>query len=151
MLDGEAQVDNVVFLATTNYIEKLDKRFTDRPSRFDVVVSVPMPSATIRATYLRLKETGMELAEIKRWVNQTKGFSIAHLKELIISVKVLGKSFDHEVERLREMMKRSFSNAEFDMNEDGDRKGVVGFAPFAPEPASDEHVDWTEFEKSNWK
>ncbi len=43
VLDGEAQINNVVFLATTNYVEKLDKRFTDRPSRFDTVMKVPMP------------------------------------------------------------------------------------------------------------
>ena len=37
ILDGESQVDNIVFLATTNYISRLDKRFTDRPSRFDSI------------------------------------------------------------------------------------------------------------------
>ena len=44
LLDGENQIGNVVYVATTNYPEKLDKRFTDRPSRFDVVQKISMPN-----------------------------------------------------------------------------------------------------------
>lgn len=106
MLDGELQVDNVVFIATTNYPERLDKRLINRPSRFDVVRKIGMPSAKARKQYLmeknyRLKNNPEELSV---WVNKTKGFSIAHMKELIISVEVFDYSVDQATERLRAMM-----------------------------------------------
>jgi hypothetical protein len=48
LLDGEAQVDNVVYVATTNYPERLDARIVDRPSRFDTIRYIGMPSAGAR-------------------------------------------------------------------------------------------------------
>jgi hypothetical protein len=34
-LDGKTQIDHVLFMATTNYPERLDQRFRARPSRFE--------------------------------------------------------------------------------------------------------------------
>lgn len=56
LLDGELQIDNVVFIATTNYPEKLDRRIVNRPSRFDLVKKIGMPSAEARRTYILAKE-----------------------------------------------------------------------------------------------
>ncbi len=42
LLDGEHQIDNVVYLATSNYPERLDPRFINRPSRFDVIKKIGM-------------------------------------------------------------------------------------------------------------
>lgn len=53
LLDGEMQIENVVFVATTNYPERLDKRLVNRPSRFDVVHKIDMPSAEARRCYLQ--------------------------------------------------------------------------------------------------
>jgi energy-coupling factor transporter ATP-binding protein EcfA2 len=180
LLDGELQIDNVVFIATTNYPEKLDRRIVNRPSRFDVIQRVGMPSAPARRQYLitklpelleqkpskqyvlakpdalveadsalnRLKEQKKKqgpspvssdevitmdpkveafqkefgLAESKfileqdtynaeiqkssaldEWVDRTDGFSVAHLKELIISTQVYGRSFEESLKRLRKM------------------------------------------------
>lgn len=44
LFDGERQINHVVYIATTNYPEMIDKRFLDRPSRFDQVVVVDLPS-----------------------------------------------------------------------------------------------------------
>src|SRR5258705_13886621 len=41
VLDGLDQLENVVYLATTNYIEKLKERIMNRPSRFDRRIYVP--------------------------------------------------------------------------------------------------------------
>jgi len=152
MLDGESQVDNVVFLGTTNYVEKLDKRFTDRPSRFDVVVSVPPPSAEIRATFLHHKEPSMPFEEVQHWVTLTAGFSIAHLKELVISVRILGKPLDEQVKRLRKMMERGFTNKEFEGTAKGEKRTSVGFRTTRDdsEYISDEKIDWDAFKKSRW-
>ena len=47
------------------------------------------------------------------WVSATDGFSIAHLKEVIVSVECLGNTLSGAVARLREMMERNFSSDEF--------------------------------------
>lgn len=119
VLDGEAQINNVVFLATTNYVEKLDKRFTDRPSRFDTIMNVPMPSAKTRAVYLLSKIPFIDDVELDYIIQQTKGFSIAHLKELVVSVFCLndGQNFeerkinlDQVIFRLQKMRERKFTS-----------------------------------------
>ena len=55
LLDGELQIDNVVFIATTNYPERLDKRIVNRPSRFDIVKLIGMPNPAAREMYLSRK------------------------------------------------------------------------------------------------
>jgi hypothetical protein len=101
LLDGSAQIDNVVFVATTNYPELLDRRFVDRPSRIDTIVYVPMPSAAARWVYLECKEPGLSAHELEQWVKLSDGFSVAHLKEMIVAVKCLGQSLESVCARLR--------------------------------------------------
>jgi len=108
LLDGELQVDNVVFIATTNYPERLDKRLLNRPSRFDIVKEIGMPSAQARAVYLATKNprlSGAEGAdELSSWVDKTEGFSVAHLKELIVLVEVFSTPISVAVSRLENMI-----------------------------------------------
>jgi hypothetical protein len=183
LLDGELQIDNVVFIATTNYPERLDKRIVNRPSRFDIVKLIGMPNAAAREMYLGKKNkrlltstlpckhcTGTAVTEvivtravaevpaipeipaieeirneageitteavkavaavaavpkvppvmgekpcgfcegkgntpeIDEWVKESDQFSIAHLKELIVSVEVFEVSLAHAIKRLKKMM-----------------------------------------------
>ncbi len=115
VLDGESSVDNVVFIATTNYPEDLDGRIKDRPSRFDRVVEIGMPNPAAR--YLYLKSRNIEEEAIDEWVNVSEGFSIAHLKELIIGVKIFKEKLTTVAERLRSMSKSVTSS----------KKASVGF------------------------
>ena len=110
LLDGESQVDRIMFLATTNYMERLDPRFKNRPSRFDTVQYIGMPSAEARTAYLQAKEPSLDETEVKRWVAVSEGFSIAHLKELIIAVQCLGQSLEEAVARLEEMRQQRASS-----------------------------------------
>jgi len=105
MLDGELQIDNVVFIATTNYPGRLDRRLLNRPSRFDEVIKIGMPTAEARMAYLVAKNPKLkhELAKLKLWVNQTDGLAVAHLRELIVAVECLGKDIDQTIKRLRAM------------------------------------------------
>ncbi len=102
IFDGEGQVDKVCHLATTNYPQFLDERFINRPSRFDEVIKIGMPSAAARRTYLASKNALTE-ANIKQWVADTEGFSIAHLRELFVSVVCLETSYNTVLSRLRTM------------------------------------------------
>lgn len=103
LLDGENQTNNVVHVATTNYPEELDKRFTDRPSRFDTLMEVGMPSALAREVYLHKKEPSLDEETVKRWVARSEGYSIAHLRELIVAVCCFEQPESTAFERLDKM------------------------------------------------
>lgn len=104
LLDGEHQTDNVVNIATTNYPELLGARIINRPSRFDEVVKIGMPSLEMRIQYLKhllKKEVGDYPVNV--WAEATDGMSIAHLKELVIAVTCLEQSYDDVIGRLKTM------------------------------------------------
>ena len=107
LLDGVKQISNVVYIATTNYPEKLEDRITNRPSRFDRKYEIPLPNAAIRKEYIKCKLTNSDLEKINldKWVSETEGMSLAHLKELIISVIVLKNTFEDTINRLNGMKK----------------------------------------------
>jgi SpoVK/Ycf46/Vps4 family AAA+-type ATPase len=105
LLDGESQIANVVYLATTNYPERLDGRIVNRPSRFDRIVKIDTPNKAARLMYLESRDLEIDKEELNRWAEETDGFSIAHLRELIVGVLVLGSTFDVELRRLRTMAK----------------------------------------------
>jgi ATPase family associated with various cellular activities (AAA) len=103
LFDGEGQIDKVCHLATTNYPQLLDERFINRPSRFDEVIKIGMPSPEARRAYLTTKfVTGSRL---EQWVRDTEGFSIAHLRELFVAVVCLGNSYESVLTRLRAMQR----------------------------------------------
>jgi energy-coupling factor transporter ATP-binding protein EcfA2 len=100
LLDGENQVENVIYVATTNYPERLDRRFVDRPSRFDTLRMIGMPTPEARRIYLRNKEPSMGEAELAAMVEASEGYSIAHLRELLVLVKCFGQSIPEASSRL---------------------------------------------------
>ena len=102
ILDGIKQVENIVYIATTNYPEKLQERITNRPSRFDRRYQVELPSDEIRQAYIKSKLTEDDLNKIDLadWLEYTKGMSLSHLKELVISVIVMGKDFEDAITHL---------------------------------------------------
>jgi len=102
ILDGIKQIDNVVYIATTNYPEQLEERITNRPSRFDRRYEILMPNAKVRESYFRSKLTEEDLEKIKlsEWIKATEGFSMAHLRELVIAVVALGNTFEDTLARL---------------------------------------------------
>jgi SpoVK/Ycf46/Vps4 family AAA+-type ATPase len=112
LLDGMYGIDKIVFVATTNHPEKLGSRIMNRPSRFDKKFFVGMPNEESRRMYLRhlLAESP---EDVERWVGDTEGFSIAHLKELFVATKFLGDEYQVALETLGRMKEAIHSN-EFD-------------------------------------
>jgi len=106
LLDGENQVENIVNVATTNYPERLGARIVNRPSRFDERIFVGMPSLAAREVYLRKVCTSLEINELRRWIADTEGLSIAHLRELAASVMCLGQPYESVLARLKTMRQR---------------------------------------------
>lgn len=106
LLNGEYQVDNVIFIATTNHPEVLGRRFTNRPSRFDLVKKIGMPSAEARKFYLEatVKKANDTIDNIEEWIESTEGYSVAHLKELLVSIKVFKTPFDEAIATLNDLI-----------------------------------------------
>jgi len=107
ILDGVKQIEDVVYIATTNYPEKLQDRITNRPSRFDRRYKVELPNEEIREAYIRHKLTDedIENVDIKEWVKRTEGMSLSHLKEVVISTIVMGREFEEVMENLEGLKK----------------------------------------------
>lgn len=106
LLDGENQVDNIIFIGTTNYPERLDRRFVDRPSRFDTVKFIGMPNAASRKAFFEYKDPSLTESEVAEFVAGTKGFSVAHLRELVVLTRAFGKPVQEAIARLENMTKR---------------------------------------------
>jgi len=107
ILDGVKQIEDVVYIATTNYPEKLQDRITNRPSRFDRRYKVELPNDEIREAYIRhkLNEDDIKGIDIQEWVKRTDGMSLSHLKEVVISTIVMGREFEEVMGNLEGLKK----------------------------------------------
>lgn len=129
VLDGLDQLENVVYLATTNYIEQLKERIINRPSRFDRRIYVPFLSFDDRCFYFKnkLKEGDLKQISVEKWAKDTEGMSIAHLAELIKSVIIFGSNYDETIEMLKDMNNfNQLHSSKYEKGYDG-----IGFAKTA--------------------
>lgn len=130
LLDGNSQFDNVVTIATTNYPEILEKRFTCRPSRFNLVIEYKKPDAEVRKAYIenKLSDSGIDIKDtnvkkdIERYVKKTEGYTFDFLKEVIQGIYVDGFTEVELFERLEELIKK---DGKVRITEDASKK--IGF------------------------
>jgi SpoVK/Ycf46/Vps4 family AAA+-type ATPase len=120
LLDGVDQVEKVVYLATTNYPERLGARILNRPSRFDKRFKMGHPKKMSRRIYFEHLISDKEIAEysidLDRWVKDTDGMSIAHLKELFIAVCIFGNDYKEATKTLRSMVEEHPKSSEDEMS-----------------------------------
>lgn len=140
ILDGEAQVDNVIILATANNPERLKKRVLNRPGRFDFVYRIGLPNAASRRAYIVSKAPEMEGNEdLETWVTDTKGLSVAHLRDLLVSVIGMGQDYKKVLDKLLDMnSQRPDDYVEPDAEED---REPFGFARGMKEHIDTENLD----------
>lgn len=101
LMDGDAQVNKLLFIATSNYPDRLPERMT-RVGRFGRTFEVVAPSAEGRRLYLTHKLGKYETVDnINRIVAATEGLGFNHLKNLILSVYCFKREMKGTVERLR--------------------------------------------------
>lgn len=98
MLDSARSINNVLFIATTNYPHKLDPRIYNRPGRFSHVMKVGLPTADARRAYL--KAILKNHRDVDAIVEKTKDFTIDHLTALVNAVYREKKDLTKELERL---------------------------------------------------
>ncbi len=113
VLDGNAQIDKVVNLASTNYPERLDRRIIARPRRFDRLLRIDPPDAGLRGAFFARKLPHLPAADVARWVAASAGLPFAGLTELVISVECLGHELDAAAAALRELDRHTPSSDEF--------------------------------------
>jgi Cdc6-like AAA superfamily ATPase len=103
MLDSAKSIDNVLFIATTNYPDRLDPRIYNRPGRFSHVVKIGLPGPKARKAYLEaiLKNH----RDVEFIVDNTTNFSIDHLSALINAHYREKKDLASEIERLKMLFK----------------------------------------------
>lgn len=114
LLDGQTQRNNVIFLATTNFIDKIPKRLR-RPGRMSTVIEVGYPNAKVRESYLKQK-LGDSFSLLSEWSEKTKGLTIDELKEVVQAVYILEEDLDETVKRLIDT--RTFGDGEEEDDDD---------------------------------
>lgn len=112
VLDGEVQKQNVIYLATTNFIDQIPARIC-RPGRFSSLVEVKYPGEEARRAYLSSKNITGEAAE--ELIQLTVGFSIDEVKETILAIKCLAQTPDNIINRIR----KSKGLKNFDVEQEG--------------------------------
>ena len=102
-IDGLENKDNVLYLATTNYPEILPDRIYNRPGRFDLKIEIKAPSAKAREFYLtnKILPDFIKTIDLKRWVKDTEGMTIAQLSELVKSYFLLKLNYEEVVTSLK--------------------------------------------------
>ncbi len=106
VLDGVySEFGKVVFVATTNFPDRLERRITNRPSRFDCVITVTQPNLQARLLYLRTiaGDIAPECFDVDMAALDSDGLSFAHLKELFTATVILGMSYDTALTKSRAM------------------------------------------------
>jgi len=103
ILDSAKSIDNVMFIATTNYPEKLDPRIYNRPGRFSHVIKIGLPTKDARRAFLQavLKDH----RDVELIVRESDGFTVDHLASLINGVYREKKELSGELQRLRNLFK----------------------------------------------
>jgi len=80
-MDGVGEREGVIVVATANDVSALDPALSQRPGRFDRVVSVGPPDMAMRLDYLKRLKVAPELSEteLALLAEASDGFSFAHL------------------------------------------------------------------------
>lgn len=96
-LDGKTHINHHVLIATTNNTENIPDTFL-RPSRLDLKIEIPLPSAQTRREYFKFKNVPEEL--IEDLVVQSELCSLADLKEIYICIFLLDYSIEEAIQKV---------------------------------------------------
>ena len=109
VLDGEVQRDKTMFVATTNFIDRIPKRIL-RPRRFSSVVEVKEPSKAARSAYIKQKLS--DYKNVSHLIEATDGLTIDEIGEVVRSVDCLGEDLDETVARIKHTLSLGKDQAE---------------------------------------
>lgn len=125
LLDGQVQKNNVIYLATTNFLNKIPKRML-RPGRFSRLIEVFPPGLDARTQYI--STVSKDKSIVKELAEMTHGFTIDELKEAVLSVNCLGYSLEVAVDRIKatgeitSRLKENSRQQDADLSSDDDQE-----------------------------
>ena len=121
-LDGLNSIDNIVYVATTNNLEKIPDRIKNRPSRFDKTYEIKKPSDEDRFVFFNTKihADDKNKYDLKKLVKDTKDFTMAHIKEVFISLYILDNEYAGVIKRLKGTSLHDQPSIGFNMDGDED-------------------------------
>jgi len=130
-LDGFAKDAAVIFILTTNAIERVEAAIKDRPGRISQCILFDLPSATLRDQYLRKFLAPYDSGEldVERLVKATDRSSQAFLKEFVFrGVQIASENYSGEKAGLK-LENTHFDEALDEMKQSAGRQGaaIVGF------------------------
>ena len=91
-MDGLEGFDNVITLATTNLITKVENAIKNRPGRFDRVITLDIPSHKLKKQMLEKFTQNLILdpdVDFKQIVKETDDLSGAYIKDLCITAALV--------------------------------------------------------------
>jgi AAA+ superfamily predicted ATPase len=93
-----------MILATTNYPENMLENLTNRPQRFDDVISVKPPSADFRERFLQFFSQNAADEKIRSRIRDKKyiKLSIAHIKEIVIRSAIYDLDLNEALDQIYE-------------------------------------------------
>lgn len=93
VMDGVEEKKEIVTVATTNCVEKLDLALKQRPARFDRVIRLPFPSACQRRELIRRLSEKIPLNDdIQEYLTiKTENFTPAQIQEIVFSLVINGQ------------------------------------------------------------
>lgn len=125
ILDGEHSLAGAVFVAMTNYKERMAPRIANRPGRFDRVTYIGAPPHAVQVEYLnrllvRLGEDHPDAPEKIAGALDGLTISMAHLREAFISHVLMGFPTEQVRARFEEMAGPTKTEDAEDDDEDDD-------------------------------
>lgn len=116
LLDGEIQMNNIIYIATTNYLDKVPQRIL-RPGRFSSIVSVGWPNSQARKVYLSTKFDDANVVD--EWAAATHGLSIDEIKETVLAVCCLKQDRTATINKILSIKKSTGDYDEYEMRNPG--------------------------------
>jgi hypothetical protein len=113
-LDGINSISNIAYVATTNNLAAIPDRIKNRPSRFDKKYEITKPNDIARKEYLKKKipSTKFKKYKIEKMVEDTKGFTMAHLREFVVSIFIFNNDYEETISTLHNI-KNVYSESKF--------------------------------------
>lgn len=102
LLDGGDAINHIMYLATTNYIDRLPQRVI-RAGRFGRKIEVPHPPPAGRLAFLqsKLADENLTPEQLNDLVEKTDGFSFGHLREFVTAAFCIRQPIEEVLNRLR--------------------------------------------------
>lgn len=111
VLDGIEEKKNIVTVATTNCLEILDKTLSQRPSRFDLIIKISLPSPEQRRELISLICRQIPLDEqTQRYIAlKAEKCTPAQIQEIIYSLVILNSTEQGELKYSNDYIDRAIS------------------------------------------